>query len=157
MSTSPTFVLHPSDQPKSKEEREALMSSPRFGSIFSDHMVTMRFRDGAWQDGELCAYGNLSLSPATSALHYGQAVFEGLKAYRHADGSLHVFRPDMNAKRFASSARRLAMAEMPVETFIEAVDILVATDRQWVPTTPGSSLYLRPLLFPSEAALRGAP
>lgn len=153
----PNISVRPSTQCKSAQEREALLSNQRFGSVFSDHMVTIRWVDGAWQTGELSAYGPLSLSPATSTLHYGQSIFEGLKAYRHSDGKIVTFRPDMNARRFASSARRLAMPELPEERFIEAIDALVQQDSAWVPSAPGTSLYLRPLMFAAEASLGVKP
>jgi branched-chain amino acid aminotransferase len=153
----PNISVQASTQSKSAQEREALLSNLRFGSVFSDHMVTIRWVDGVWQKGELTAYGPLSLSPATSTLHYGQAIFEGLKAYRHSDGKIVTFRPDMNARRFAASARRLAMPELPEERFIEAIDALVQQDRDWVPSAPGTSLYLRPLMFATEASLGVRP
>ncbi|HTU58751.1 MAG TPA: hypothetical protein VMF89_09960, partial [Polyangiales bacterium] len=153
----PNITVHVSSQCKSPEEREKLLANQRFGSVFSDHMVTIRWVDGAWQKGELSAFGPLSLSPATSTLHYGQAIFEGLKAYRHADGKIVTFRPEMNARRFAASARRLAMPELPEERFIEAIDALVQQDRAWVPSAPGTSLYLRPLMFAAEASLGVKP
>jgi branched-chain amino acid aminotransferase len=153
----PNITVQASSQCKSPEEREKLLANQRFGSVFSDHMVTIRWVDGAWQQGELTAFGPLSLSPATSTLHYGQAIFEGLKAYRHADGKIVTFRPEMNARRFAASARRLAMPELPEERFIEAIDALVQQDRAWVPGAPGTSLYLRPLMFAAEASLGVKP
>jgi branched-chain amino acid aminotransferase len=153
----PNISVHASTHSKSAQEREALLSNLRFGSVFTDHMVTIRWVDGVWQKGELTAYGPLSLSPATSTLHYGQAIFEGLKAYRHSDGKIVTFRPEMNARRFAASARRLAMPELPEERFIEAIDALVQQDRAWVPSAPGTSLYLRPLMFATEASLGVKP
>jgi branched-chain amino acid aminotransferase len=153
----PHISVNVSPHRKSAQEREALLSNLRFGSVFTDHMVMFRWVDGAWQKGELSAYGPLSLSPATSTLHYGQAIFEGLKAYRHADGKIVTFRPDMNARRFAASARRLAMPELPEAQFIEAIEALVQTDRDWVPSAPGTSLYLRPLMFAAEASLGVRP
>lgn len=139
------------------EKREALMKSPPFGTVFTEHMVTIAWKNGAWQKGALVPFGPLTLSPATSALHYGQAIFEGLKAYRHDDGRLVTFRPEMNAKRFAASARRLAMPELPAPRFVEAVDVLVRQDSEWVPSAPETSLYIRPLMFATEAVLGVRP
>jgi branched-chain amino acid aminotransferase len=153
----PHITVNVSPHCKSALEREGLLSNLRFGSVFTDHMVTIRWVDGAWQQGELGAFGPLSLSPATSTLHYAQSIFEGLKAYRHADGKIVTFRPAMNARRFAASARRLAMPELPEDRFIDAIEALVQQDRAWVPSAPGTSLYLRPLMFATEASLGVKP
>ncbi len=140
--------------PLTDAERTQRMREPGFGRVFSEHMVTIRWtRAGGWQDARLGPYGPLVLDPATVALHYGQSVFEGFKVYRGADGSIAAFRPEANAERFRASARRLCLPELPVEVFVEAVDLLVAHDHAWVPTTPGHTLYIRPLLFASEPEL----
>src|SRR5690348_18067795 len=104
-------------------------------------MVRIDYVDGVWGDGAVVPYGPLSLDPATAALHYGQEIFEGLKAYRQADGSIATFRPDANARRFQNSARRLAMAELPAELFVESLRELAAVDGAWVPSDPSESLY----------------
>ena len=107
---------HPSTSPTPSSERDAILASPGFGGNFTDNMVRAKWTaDKGWHDAELVAYGPLLLDPATNFIHYGQAIFEGLKAYRHADGSIKTFRPFKNAQRFAASARRLAMAELPEE------------------------------------------
>ncbi|WP_405923880.1 branched-chain amino acid aminotransferase [Streptomyces sp. NBC_00035] len=157
--TTPTIELKPSSQPRSDAEREAILASPGFGRHFTDHMVTIKWTEGrGWHDGQLVPYGPLSLDPANMTLHYAQEIFEGLKAYRQADGSVATFRPDMNAKRFQSSARRLGMPELPVETFIEACDVLVQQDRAWVPAHGGEeSLYLRPFMIATEVGLGVKP
>ncbi|MEV7340194.1 branched-chain amino acid aminotransferase [Streptomyces sp. NPDC093544] len=157
--TTPTIELKPSSQPRSAAEREAILASPGFGRYFTDHMVTIKWTEGrGWHDGQLVPYGPLSLDPANMTLHYAQEIFEGLKAYRQADGSVATFRPDMNAKRFQSSARRLGMPELPVETFIEACDVLVQQDRAWVPAHGGEeSLYLRPFMIATEVGLGVKP
>ena len=143
---------------RSDAEREALMADPGFGQVHSDHMVAIRWTaDKGWHDAKLTAYEPLQLDPSAMVLHYGQAIFEGLKAYRQADGSIAIFRPDENAARFNRSASRLAMPELPVETFLEAVDLLVETDRAWVPTAAGQSLYLRPFMIATEAQLGMRP
>ncbi|MFF1677174.1 branched-chain amino acid aminotransferase [Streptomyces sp. NPDC058256] len=157
--TTPTIELKPSSQPRSDAEREAILASPGFGRHFTDHMVTIKWTEGrGWHDGQLVPYGPLSLDPANMTLHYAQEIFEGLKAYRQADGSAATFRPDMNAKRFQASARRLGMPELPVETFIEACDVLVQQDRAWVPAHGGEeSLYLRPFMIATEVGLGVKP
>ncbi|MGP3690895.1 branched-chain amino acid aminotransferase [Streptomyces sp. IBSNAI002] len=139
-------------------EREAALADPGFGRIFTDHMVTIRWAEGrGWHDAQLTPYAPLEIDPANMALHYGQAIFEGLKAYRQADGSIATFRPEANAARFQASARRLAMPELPVETFVEAVELLVRHERDWVPNQPEQSLYLRPLMFATETGLSVRP
>src|ERR687888_1255183 len=105
------FDVARNPSPRSAEERTAILSAPGFGLHFTDHMVRIDFADGVWGEGWVLPYGPLTLDPATSALHYGQQIFEGLKAYHQPDGSVALFRPEMNARRFQRSARRVAMAE----------------------------------------------
>ncbi|MDT9692687.1 branched-chain amino acid aminotransferase [Streptomyces sp. P9(2023)] len=157
--TTPTIELKPSSSPLSDAEREAILANPGFGRHFTDHMVTIRWTEGrGWHDGQLVPYGPLSLDPATNVLHYAQEIFEGLKAYRRPDGTVATFRPDANARRFQASARRLAMPELPVETFIEACDVLVQQDKAWVPAHGGEeSLYLRPFMIATEVGLGVRP
>ncbi|MDO5495916.1 MAG: branched-chain amino acid aminotransferase, partial [bacterium] len=122
-----------------------------FGVDFTDHMARAYFTRGqGWHSHEVVEYGALTLTPSSSVLHYGQEIFEGLKAYRHADGSVWTFRPEQNALRQNRSARRMSLPELPVEDFVGAVAALVQADEAWVPGTPGSSLYLRPFAFASE-------
>lgn len=154
---TPTLQITPSSHILSDEQRQARMTGPGFGRVFTDHMVVIPYRDGAWQPGEVKAYGPLSLDPATSALHYGQAIFEGFKAFFQPDGSIATFRPDENAARFNRSAARLAMPALPPERFMEAADALITLDRKWVPGATGESLYLRPLMFASDAYLGVRP
>ncbi|HWK99240.1 MAG TPA: branched-chain amino acid aminotransferase [Parapedobacter sp.] len=125
----------------------------KFGQIFSDHMLVADYADGRWQEANIVPYGNLSLSPATSAIHYGQSIFEGLKAYKFADGTVSTFRPDKNRERFNKSAARLEMPELPEELFVGGIKTLLDLDRDWVPQHEGSSLYIRPFMFATEAAL----
>ena len=147
-----------SDRPRSEQERAALMVDPGFGRVHTDHMVVVRWTpERGWHDGRLQAYAPLQLDPSAMVLHYGQAIFEGLKAYRQPDGGVAVFRPEENAKRFNRSAVRLAMPEVPEELFLQAVDLLVATDREWVPSAPGQSLYLRPFMVATEAQVGMRP
>lgn len=153
-----SIALKPTSQPLPDEQRQAIVADPGFGRYFTDHMVTIQWTEGrGWHDGELVPYGPLELDPATMALHYGQEIFEGLKAYHRADGSIATFRPALNARRFQRSAARLAMPELPEESFIEAITALVQQDRAWVPTTPEMSLYLRPFMFSTEVGLGVKP
>jgi branched-chain amino acid aminotransferase len=140
--------LHASDHRLPADQREAILADPGFGKYFTDHMVTADWtQEKGWHNAQLLPYGPLSLDPATNFMHYGQAIFEGLKAYRHADGSIKTFRPIANAERFQRSARRLAMAELPVELFLASVNALVSQDRDWVPDGEDHSLYLRPFMI----------
>ena len=138
--------------------RAALLADPGFGRIFTEHMVVADW-DAArgWHDGELRPYASLSLDPGTAVLHYAQAVFEGLKAFRQEDGTVAAFRADAHAARFQRSAGRLALPEMPVEMFLEAIDLLLEVDGEWTPSAPEHSLYLRPFMFASEVSLSVHP
>jgi branched-chain amino acid aminotransferase len=121
-------------------------------------MVTATWTpDAGWHDGRIEPYGPIPLDPAAAVLHYAQEIFEGLKAYRHADGSIWAFRPEANGERFARSAARLALPGLSVEDFLAAIDLLVRTDVDWVPTGGEQSLYLRPFMFASEAFLGVRP
>ncbi len=139
--------------------RAEILAEPGFGRYFTDHMFTSTWTpDLGWHDAEVRDYGPFRLDPATATLHYAQEIFEGLKAYRHPDGSVWLFRPEMNAARFQRSARRLALPELPVEDFLTAVESLVRTDVDWVPPTGDEhSLYLRPFMFASEVFLGVRP
>jgi branched-chain amino acid aminotransferase len=144
--------------PRNAEERAALLTEPGFGRVFTDHMATAEWTaDGGWSDPRVTAYGPLTLDPATSFLHYGQAIFEGFKAYRHPDGSIHTFRPEANAARFERSAARLALPALPADWFVGLADELIRTDREWVPSGGESSLYLRPFMIGTEVGLGVRP
>jgi branched-chain amino acid aminotransferase len=157
MTTLPfTRVPHPA--PTAVAGREAALANPGFGKLFSDHMVTIEWNAAqGWHSATLGPRGPLTLDPAAAVLHYAQEIFEGLKAYRRDDGAITLFRPQANAARFAASARRLAMPEMPEDLFIEAIRQLVLADRDWFPDVEGGSLYLRPFMFASEAFLGVRP
>ncbi|KIC57648.1 branched-chain amino acid aminotransferase [Microbacterium laevaniformans] len=143
---------------KSAAEREQLLADPAFGTTFTDHMVDICWSvRGGWHRPRVQPYGPLSLDPAAAVLHYGQEIFEGIKAYRHADGSVWTFRPDQNGRRLQRSARRLALPELPVEYFIESLKALIAVDGAWVPSGADQSLYLRPFMFAKEAFLGVRP
>ena len=141
-----------------------ILANPGFGTHFTDHMLTVEWTpEQGWHDARITAYGPISLDPATAVLHYAQETFEGMKAYRHEDGSIWTFRPDQNAARMVRSSRRLAFPELPVEDFVACVDALVEVDQRWVPrssTGEGAgekSLYLRPFMFASESFLGVRP
>lgn len=152
------IAVHPSSTPRTTAERDAILADPGFGRHFTDHMVRARWTQAdGWQDAEVVAYAPLSLDPATNFIHYGQSIFEGLKAYRHADGSIWTFRPLANAVRFQNSARRLAMAELPSSLFLSSLEALVKIDEAWVPSAEECSLYLRPFMFSTEVGLGVRP
>lgn len=155
----PSFAVTRSDHPRSAEERAQILEKPGFGLHFTDHMVEVRWdKDAGWHNASVRAYGPLQLDPAAAVLHYGQEIFEGIKAYRHADGSIWTFRPDANGRRLQRSAQRLALPELPVEIFVESLKQMIAVDSAWVPSADESSLYFRPFMIGDEAFLgvRGA-
>lgn len=145
-----TFTRTPAT-PLPDVEREAILADPGFCKSFTDHMVSIMWdRERGWHDAELKPYGPIELDPASSVLHYGQEIFEGLKAYRHANGEIVVFRPEANARRLNESARRLALPELPEELFLRAVEELVRADEVWVPSGHDQSLYIRPFMIAYE-------
>lgn len=121
-----------------------------FGKIFSDHMFRVDYEDGAWKIGEILPYGNINFSPALSSLHYGQAIFEGMKAFKDANGVPQLFRPLANFERFNLSAERMGMPTIPEELFMTGLSELVKMDQDWIPTKIGSALYLRPFMFATD-------
>lgn len=146
------FSITQNPAPAGEDALAAAHANPGFGNTFTDHMVIIDWtRDAGWHDARIVPYGPIELNPANAVLHYGQEVFEGIKAYRHRDGSTHIFRPDENAARLQQSARRLALPELPTELFIESLRQLVAIDEAWVPPYGDeTSLYLRPFMFANE-------
>ncbi|MGB8020063.1 MAG: branched-chain amino acid aminotransferase [Candidatus Nanopelagicales bacterium] len=139
-------------------ERAAILANPGFGRHFTDHMVRADWSAATgWGEPELVDYAMLDLDPASMFIHYGQSIFEGLKAYRHADGRLATFRPEANAVRFVRSATRLAMTPLPEEVFLGSVEALVRADEAWVSDDPEKSLYLRPFQFATEVGLGVRP
>lgn len=138
-------------EPKAKPADETKLG---FGKIFSDHMFLMDYTEGqGWHDPRIVPYGPLPMDPATTVFHYAQEIFEGMKAYRTADGTVQLFRPDCNAQRFQDSADRLCIPKIPVEDFIQAVEALVDVDRDWVPHSDGASLYIRPFCIATDVGL----
>ena len=137
--------------PKAKPVDESQLG---FGKIFTDHMFVMNYTAGqGWHDARIVPYGPFQLDPATSVLHYAQEIFEGMKAYRTADGAIQLFRPDCNARRMQDSADRLCIPPIPEEDYIQAVKAIVDVDRDWVPHSDGASLYIRPFVFASDVGL----
>src|SRR5258707_10999596 len=152
------FEILPTRTPVPAAERTARMADPGFGRIFTDHMVTVRYAEGkGWYDARVQARAPIPMDPATAVLHYAQEIFEGLKAYRAADGGVTLFRPDANAARFRASAQRMAMAPVPEQLFLDALGELIRVDRDWVPDDPEGSLYLRPFQYASEVFLGVKP
>lgn len=158
-STHPAdFVVVPSSSPRTSLQRRAVLDELSFGSDFTDHMARATWTaEAGWGSHRVTAFGPLQLSPAAAVFHYAQEVFEGLKAYRHDDGSIWAFRPEANARRFNVSARRLAMPELPEGDFLASISTLVETDLEWVPDSEGASLYLRPYMIATEPFLGVRP
>lgn len=158
MTVTSSFSRLPHTATATPERVAEILADPGFGKYVTDHLVTIRHsRDRGWHDATVRPHEALALSPCISALHYGQAIFEGLKAYRQPDGSVACFRPDLNERRFRDSARRLAMPVLPEELFLGSLRELVACDERWVPDGPGRSLYLRPLMFGTSTDLIVSP
>ena len=140
------------------QKRAALVAEGGFGKHYTDHMVVCEWNEKTgWGEPELKPYGPITLDPATAVFHYGQEIFEGMKAYRQKDGGVALFRPDANAQRFIRSAKRLALPELPEKLFIETVEALVKQDSGWVPDKVGESLYIRPFMFATEVGLGVRP
>lgn len=154
------FAVNERPDRASDERRAEILAAPLFGSVFTDHMARIDYsKDTGWTNPRIEPYGPLLMDPASSVFHYGQEIFEGMKAYRHADGSIWTFRPDQNADRFNRSARRLALPELPEDLFIASLSALLEVDNAWVPDGADgeSSLYLRPFMIATEPALGVRP
>jgi branched-chain amino acid aminotransferase len=151
------FSRNPTSKPVGAAARSELLKDPGFGRVFTDHMVTIRWtKDRGWHDAQVRPREPISLDPAAAVLHYGQEIFEGLKAYTRSDGSIALFRPEQNARRFQASAMRMALPELPETIFMQAIDELVKIDKAWIPAGEGS-LYLRPFMIATEAFLGVRP
>ena len=138
------------DELKKKPDQDNL----GFGKYMTDYMFEMDYDEGiGWHDARIVPYKAIEMDPASVVLHYAQETFEGLKAYRKADGSIQLFRPEMNARRMNNSNHRLCMPQIPEEDFVEAVKALVEVEQDWVPHEDGTSLYIRPFVFADEVAL----
>lgn len=156
------FTRRLNENPKSQADRGAVLANPGFGDHFTDHTAVVDYKvdaqgNGGWSNARIEPYGPIMMDPAAAVLHYGQEIFEGMKAYRHADGSVWTFRADANAARFNASARRLALPELPEQTFLDSLRELVTVDQEWVPTRDGDALYLRPFMIATEAFLGVRP
>ena len=155
-----TYAVERRPDPMPDSELARVLADPGFGKFFTDHMVTATWtEDAGWHGGRVTAYGPISLMPSAAVLHYAQEVFEGLKAYRHADGSVWSFRPDANARRLRRSTERLALPQLSDADFLGSLRTLVEVDKRWVPAygTGETSLYLRPFMYASEAFLGVRP
>ncbi|ALE06485.1 branched-chain amino acid aminotransferase [Arthrobacter sp. ERGS1:01] len=157
-----TFSQQRNENPKSSAERDAILANPGFGDYFTDHTAVVDYKvdvngEGGWSNARIEPYGPIAMDPAAAVLHYGQEIFEGMKAYRHADGSVWTFRAEANAARLNASARRLALPELPPEVFLESLRQIVAIDQDWVPSGDGEALYLRPFMIATEAFLGVRP
>lgn len=152
------FELEISASPAPAAVRESIINDPGFGHYFTDHMARVVWTEAlGWHDPMLVPYQALAMDPASNVLHYGQSIFEGLKAYRQPDGSIATFRPARNAARFRRSARRLAMPPLPEELFLGSIDVLLSQDHEWVPGGEDRALYLRPFMFSTEIGLGVRP
>ena len=153
-----SYRIDRNPHPATAERRAEIHAAPGFGKYFTDHMLSITWSGATgWHDARIEPYGPIPMDPASSVLHYAQEIFEGLKAYRHADNSIWTFRPGANAERFQRSARRLALPELPTDLFVESLEKLVQIDADWVPTGGENSLYLRPFMFASEVFLGVRP
>ena len=147
--------IQKTETPKAKPAKGQKLG---FGKIFTDHMFVMNYTEGkGWHDPRVVPFQNISLSPAAMVYHYGQEMFEGLKAYKNPDGNVYLFRPDMNAKRTNATNERLVIPQLPEEDFVQAVSAVVDIDRDWIPEEPGTSLYIRPFIIATDEFLGVAP
>ena len=150
--------LNPNQNPASDADRAAKVAAGGFGKYYTDNLVIAEWSEATgWGDAELRAYGPIAMDPATSVLHYGQEIFEGLKAYSQPDGGVSLFRPEANAERFRKSAIRMALPELANEDFVATVEALVRQDIKWVPQNVGESLYIRPFMIATEVGLGVRP
>ncbi|OKL39303.1 branched-chain amino acid aminotransferase [Pontibacter flavimaris] len=147
---SPDIRTIPAQHVAASRISELDYNNIEFGKIFSDHMLVADYKEGAWQNPQILPYGNMSLSPATSALHYGQSVFEGMKAYRDANGDILLFRPLDNFHRLNMSAERMCMPAITADIFLQGLEQLLRLDAAWVPPTSGCALYIRPFMFATD-------
>ncbi|MPZ62079.1 MAG: branched-chain amino acid aminotransferase [Propionibacteriales bacterium] len=158
MTAFTNIEIERSAHPVPAEKRAEILAKPGFGVTFSDHMFTATWTpEAGWHEPRVRPYGPFQLDPATAVLHYAQEIFEGLKAYRHEDGSIWMFRPEANAARFRRSAARMALPELPEDDFVTALDTLVGVDREWIPSGGEMSLYVRPFMFASDKFLGVRP
>ncbi|WP_455477633.1 branched-chain amino acid aminotransferase [Bartonella sp. B41] len=152
------FKIEKHQSPLPDKDREEILKNPGFGQFFTDHMVTIEWtKEKGWHNAVISQYKPFEISPSSTVLHYAQEIFEGLKAYRAKDGRILLFRPDANAQRFAKSAQRLAMPELPKDIFLNAINQLIKIDQKWVSDQQNASLYIRPFMFGNENFLKVRP
>ncbi len=142
---------------KSSKINEVDFSNLAFGSVFSDHMLECTYKNGVWETPKVVPYQPITLDPSSKIFHYGQSIFEGMKAYKDEEGSVWLFRPLENQKRLNISAKRMAIPELPEEYFIDGLTTLLQVDKEWIPQNPGSSLYIRPFIFASGNGFHASP
>lgn len=157
--TSLTYSVNQTPNPTSAERLAEILPDPGFGKYFTDHMVTIDWNESeGWHSAQVRPYEAIPMDPASTVFHYGQAIFEGIKAYRQADDSVVTFRPEMNGERMMRSAERLAMPQLPVDEFVKSLEQLLAIDQAWVPEAGGeAALYLRPFMISTEVSLGVQP
>lgn len=153
MNSSLKIEIEKTKTPRAKAPPDKL----GFGKYFADHMFTLEYDSGVWKNPKIIPYGPIMMEPGASVFHYGQAMFEGMKAFRGNSKKIHLFRPEFHAKRIASGAARLCMPSVPEDIFLEAIEKLVQIDESWIPTEKGSALYLRPTLIGTESFLGVRP
>lgn len=154
MNTSNNFKI---TQTKQSRLKDLDPDNPGFGKFYTDHMMVCDYKDGKWQIPEIKPYGPFQLDPASKIFHYGQSIFEGVKAFKDENGNVSIFRPDQNFERFNRSAKRMCMPEFPKDYFFEGLDLLLNMDKAWINPKNGYSLYIRPFIFATEAQLSAAP
>ena len=152
-----TTLQIPIEKAKASKLDQVDFDNLAFGSVFSDHMLVCDFRNGEWETPKIIPYQPISLEPSAKIFHYGQSIFEGMKAYKDADGGVFLFRPLDNHKRLNISAKRMAMPELPEAYFIEGLTTLLKLDAKWIPTVEGSSMYIRPFIFASGKGFHASP
>jgi branched-chain amino acid aminotransferase len=150
ISTTPTFTLERTTKSRIKEVD---FNNLEFGKYISDHMLVADFLDNKWQTPKIVPFGDIPMSPAMLSLHYGQSVFEGMKAFKNKDGDICIFRPQKHGERLNKSLARMCMPEIPEELFIQSLHAIVETDKAWIPSSEGASLYIRPFVFAFEPRL----
>lgn len=150
MTTAPSLAVQKTTHSRISETD---FNNLEFGKYISDHMVLADWAKGEWSEPSIVPFGELKMTPAMLALHYGQAIFEGMKAFRMVDGSINIFRPQKHHERIIKSLDRMCMPEIPYDLFIQSLHALIELDKNWVPRTDGSSLYIRPVVFASESRL----
>ncbi|MBT8186242.1 MAG: branched-chain amino acid aminotransferase [Croceitalea sp.] len=147
----------PVEKSKTTKINEVDFDHLSFGSVYTDHMLVCKYADGAWQTPKIVPYQPITLDPAAKIFHYGQSIFEGMKAYKDENDKVFLFRPLDNHKRLNISAKRLAIPELPEEHFIEGLTTLLRLEKDWIPTAPGSSLYIRPFILASGKGFHASP